>query len=124
VYKKVKTEIYRTIILCVALYGCQSWPLALSEESRVRVFGKRVRIRIFQEKRDGAIRGWMKLHNEGLHNLYSSPNIIRMIKSKKGRWAGNVVCMGAKREEYRILVGKPEERDHKEFLDVGGRLSK
>jgi hypothetical protein len=52
--------------------------------------------------------GWRKLHNEELHNLYSSPNIIRMIKSRMMRWAGHVACMKAKRNAYKILVGKPE----------------
>jgi hypothetical protein len=52
--------------------------------------------------------GWRKLHNEALHNLYSSPSIIRMIKSRRMRWAGHVVRMGEKRNEYRILVGQPD----------------
>jgi hypothetical protein len=54
--------------------------------------------------------GWRKLHNEELHNLYSSPNIIRMIKSRRMRWAGHVARMGERRNAYRILVGKPERR--------------
>jgi hypothetical protein len=53
--------------------------------------------------------GWRKLHNEKLHNLYSSPSIITMIKSRRMRWAGHVACMEEKRNAYRILVGKPEE---------------
>jgi hypothetical protein len=54
--------------------------------------------------------GWRKLHNEELHNLYSSPSIIRIIKSKRMRWAGHVARMGEKRIVYRLLVGKPEGR--------------
>jgi hypothetical protein len=64
--------------------------------------------RISQSKRDEVTGGWRKLRNEELHNLYSSPNIIRMIKSRWRRWAGNVAGVGAKRNAERILVGKPE----------------
>jgi hypothetical protein len=64
--------------------------------------------RIFGPKRDEVTGDWRKLHNEELHNLYSSPNIIRMIKSRKMRWAGHVARMGEKWNAYRILVGKPE----------------
>jgi hypothetical protein len=70
----------------------------------------------FRPKRGGVIAGWEKVHNEELHNLYCSPSIIRMIKSRRMRWAGHVARMGAKRNAYRILVGKPED------LDVGGRI--
>jgi hypothetical protein len=65
--------------------------------------------RIFGPRRDEVTtRDWRKLHNEELHNLYSSPNIIRMIKSKRIRWAGHVPRMRTKRNAYRILVGKPD----------------
>jgi hypothetical protein len=64
--------------------------------------------RIFGPKRDEVTGGWRKLHNEDLHNLYSSPNIIRMIKSRGMRWAGHVARMGEKRNACRILVGRPE----------------
>jgi hypothetical protein len=66
--------------------------------------------RIFGPKRDEVTGSWRKLHNEELHNLYSSPNIIRMIKSRKMRWAGHVARIDAKRNAYTILVGKPEKR--------------
>jgi hypothetical protein len=66
--------------------------------------------------------GWRKLHNEELHSLYSSPSIIRMIKSRKVRWAGHVARMGAKRNVFRILVGKPERKRPLEGLDLGGRI--
>jgi hypothetical protein len=66
--------------------------------------------RIFGPKRDEVTGGWRKLHNEELHNLYSSPSIIRMIKSRRMKWAGHVARMGEKRNAYRILVGKPEEK--------------
>jgi PAS domain-containing protein len=73
----------------------------------MRVFGNRGLRRIFGLKRDEVIGGWRKLHTE-LHNLYSSPSIIRMIKSRRMRWAGHVARM-EKRNAYRLLVGKPEE---------------
>jgi hypothetical protein len=72
------------------------------------VFENRVLRRIFGLKRDEITGGWRKLHNEELHRLYSTPSIIRMIKSRRMRWAGHVARMGAKRNAYRILVGKPE----------------
>jgi hypothetical protein len=71
-------------------------------------FENRVLRRIFGPKRNGVMGDWRKLHNEELHNLYSSPTIIRMIKSRRLRWAGYVVRMGEKKNAYRILVGKPE----------------
>jgi hypothetical protein len=73
----IKVRIYRTVILSVVLYGCETWSLTLREEHRLWVFENRVLRRIFQPKRDEE-RGWRKLHNEELHDLYSSP--IRMIK--------------------------------------------
>jgi hypothetical protein len=72
------------------------------------VFENRVLRGIFAPKRDEMIDGWRKLHNEELHNLYCSPSIITIIKSRRMRWAGNVARMGEKRNAYRILVGKPE----------------
>jgi hypothetical protein len=71
-------------------------------------FENRVPRKIFGPNRDDMVGGWRKLHNEKLHNLYSPPNIIRMIKSRMMKWAGHVPCMGEKRNAYRILVGKPE----------------
>jgi hypothetical protein len=67
----------------------------------------RVLRRIFGPKRDEVMGDWSKLHNEELHNLYSSPNIIRMIKSRRVRWVGHVARMGEKRNAYRIFVEKP-----------------
>jgi hypothetical protein len=74
------------------------------------VFENRVLRRIFGPKRDEAKREWRKLRNEELNDLYSSPNIIRVIKSRRMRSAGHVACMGEKRGAYRILVGRPEGR--------------
>jgi hypothetical protein len=85
-----------------------SWFLTLREEQRLRVFENRVLRRIFGPKKDEVTGDWRKLHNEELHKLYSSPSIIRMIKSRRMRWAGHVARMGKKRNAYGILVGKAE----------------
>jgi hypothetical protein len=86
--KNVKIKIYKIIILPVGLYGCGTSFLALREEHRVRVFENRVQRRIYGTKRDEVTGDWRKLHNDGLHNLYSSPNIIRKIKSRRIEWQG------------------------------------
>jgi hypothetical protein len=72
------------------------------------VFENRVLRRIFGPKRDEVTAEWRKLHNEKLHNLYSSPDIIRQVKSRRMRWAGHVACIGEERKVYKVLVGKPE----------------
>ena len=92
----------------VFLHGCEIWSLTLRAERRLRVFENRILRRIFGSKRDEVTREWRKLHNEKLNDLYSSPNIVRVIKSRIMRWAGHVACMGDKRGVYRVLVGKPE----------------
>jgi hypothetical protein len=76
---------------------CETWSLTLREEHRLRVFENRVLRRIFGPKRDEVTRGWRNLHNEELHNLYSSPRISRMIKPRRMRWAVHVARMGEKR---------------------------
>jgi hypothetical protein len=101
-------KIYKTIILPVVLYGCETWSLTLREEHRLRVFDNRVLRRIFEPKRDEVTGEWRKLHNEELHNLYSSADIIRQDKSRRMRWAGHVARMGEERKVYKVLVGKPE----------------
>jgi hypothetical protein len=106
----VKIEIYKTIILLVVLYGCETWSLTLREEHILRVFENRVLRRIFGPKRDEVTKGWRKLQNEELHGLYSSLSIIRVIKARRTRWAGHVACMGEVRGAYNILVGKLEGR--------------
>jgi hypothetical protein len=82
--------------------------LTVREEHKLRVFENRVLRRIFGPKRDGVTGGRRKLHNEELHNLCSSPNIIRMIMSRRLRWEGHVARMGERRNAYRLLVGKTE----------------
>jgi len=106
--KNLKITVCRTVILLVVLYGCETWSLTLREERRIRVSENRVLRRIFGSKRDEVTGEWRKLHNEELNDLYSSPNIIRVIKSKRMKSEGNVACMGDKRDVFRVLVGKPE----------------
>jgi hypothetical protein len=104
----VKVRIYKTIILPVVLYGCETWSLTVREEHKLRVFENKVLRRIFGPKKDGVTGGWRKLHNEELHNFYSSPSIIKIIKLRRMRWAGHVARMGEKRNVYMLLVGKRE----------------
>jgi hypothetical protein len=105
--KNLKIKIYKTVILPVVLYGCKTWSLTLREEHRLRVFEKRVLRKIFGPKREKD-RSWRKLHNEEIHSLYSSPNIIMVIKSRRMKWAGHVACIGEGRSVYRVLVGRPK----------------
>jgi hypothetical protein len=82
--RNVKVKKYNNIILPVVWYGCETWSLTLREEHRLRVFEDRVLRRIFGPKRDEVTGEWRKLHNEELHNLYSSPDIIRQVNSSQG----------------------------------------
>jgi hypothetical protein len=84
----------------MVLYGCETWSLTLRDEYRLKVFENRVLRRIFRPKRDEMTGEWRKLHNEELRNLYSSPSIIRIIKSRRMRWAGHVARMREKRKGY------------------------
>jgi len=106
--KNIKIKIYGTVILPVVWYGCETWSLTLREERRLRVSENRVLRRIFGPKRDEIIGEWRKLHDEELNDLYCSPNVVRVIKSRRMRWAGHVARMGERRGVYRVLVGKPE----------------
>ena len=100
---------YRTIILPIVLYGCETWSLTLREERRLSVFENRVLRRKFGPRRDYVTGEYRKLHNEELNDLYSSPSFVRVVKSSRMRWAGHVARMGERRGVYRVLVGKPEE---------------
>jgi hypothetical protein len=120
--KNTKIRVYRTVILPVVLYGCETWSLTLKEEQRLKVPENRVLRGIFGPKRDEVTGKWRRLHNEELNDLYSSPNIIRVIKSRRMRWAGHVACMEEKRGAYRILVGRPGEGDHLGDPGVDGRI--
>jgi hypothetical protein len=106
--RNVKVKIYKTIILPVVLYGCETWSLTLREEYRLRLFENRVLRRIFGPKRDEVTGEWRKLHNEELHNLCSSPDIIRQVKSRRMRWAGHLERMGEERKLFKVFVGKLE----------------
>jgi hypothetical protein len=104
--KNLNTKIYKTVTLPVVLYGCETWSLTLREEHRLRVFENRV-LKIFGSEREED-RSWRKLHIDELDNLYSSPNTVRVIKSRRMRWVGHVARMEEGRGVYRVLGGRPE----------------
>ena len=106
--KTLKIKIYRTIILPVVLYGCETWSLILREERRLRVIENRMLRRVFGLKRDEVKGEWRKLHNEELRDFYTLPNIVRVVKSRRKRWAGHVARMGERRVVHSVLVGKAE----------------
>jgi hypothetical protein len=107
--KCAKIITYRTVIFPIILRG-ETWSLTLREECRLRVFENRALRRIFGPKRDEVTGDWRRLHNEELYVLYSSPDIIRVTKSRRLRSARHVARMGERRGAYRALVGKPEGR--------------
>jgi hypothetical protein len=104
------------------LYGCETWSLTLREKHRLRLFENRVLRRILGPKRDEVMGEWRKLHSGELHNLYTSPDIIGQVKSRRMRWAGYVACMGEGRNVYSVLVGKSEGKCHLKDQDVGWRM--
>jgi len=95
--KNLKIKIHRTIILPVVLHGCEAWSLTLREERKLRVFENMVLRRIFRPRRDEVTGEWRRLHNEELNDLCSSPKIVRVMKSRRMRWAGHVTCMAEER---------------------------
>jgi hypothetical protein len=106
--QKLKIKIYKTVILPGVLYGCETWSLTLREEHRLRVFQNRVSRKIFGPKREEDV-SWRNLYNNELHSLYSSPNIVRVIKLRRMRWAGHVV-LGGGGGVHRVLVGRPNRK--------------
>jgi hypothetical protein len=105
--KNLKIKIYKTVILPVVLYGCETWSFTLREEYRLRGFENSVLRKIFGPKRE-VDRSWRKLHNDEIHRLYSSPNIVRVPKTRRLRWTGHVARMWEGRGVYRVLVGRPD----------------
>jgi hypothetical protein len=119
----MKVKIYKTIILPVVLYGCETWSLTLREEHRLRVFENRVLRGVFGPKRDEVMGERRKVHYGELHNLYSSPDIIRQIKSRRMRWAGHVARMGEGRETCTgFWWESTKERDNSKNRGVDGEM--
>jgi hypothetical protein len=118
--KNLNITTYKTTILPVALYGCETWSLILRQENRLGVFENRVPRKICASKKDELTGGWGELHNEEFHNLSSSPIIMRMTESRRMRWAGHVVRLGEKMNTGFWLESQ-KKRDHYEYHDrVGG----
>jgi hypothetical protein len=111
--RNLKIKIYRTIILPVVLYGGEAWSLTLREERRLRVFGP---------KGEEVTVEWRKLHNEELYNMYSSPSIVRVVKSRRIRWAGHVARMGEERGWTGCWWGNLREKGCWGDPDVDGRI--
>ena len=108
--KNLKIKIYRNIILRLVLYGCETWWLTLRKERTLRVFENMV-LRIFGPRRDEVTGEWRRLHNEELNDLYSSPNIVRVIKSRRMRRAGHVARMGEEKGCIGSWWGNRRKRD-------------
>ena len=117
--QKFKIKIYRTIILPVVLYGCETWSLTLREKRKLRVFENMV-LREYLDRREEETGEWRRLHSEELNDLCSSPNIVRVIKSRRMRWAGHVVRMGEERGCRGCWWGNRREGDHWGDLGVDG----
>ena len=100
--------VHLTMILPVVLYVCETWSLTLREERRLRVFENRVVRRVFGPKRNEVTGEWRKIHIEKLNDLYSLPSIVRVVKSRRIKWAGHVARMGEGKGVHRVLVGKRE----------------
>ena len=110
--KNLKIKIYRSTVLPVVLYGCETWLLTLREERKLRVFENMVLRRIFGPRRDKVTGEWRRLHNEELNDLYPSRNIVWVIKSRRMRWARYVACMGEERGCIGSWWGNRREGDH------------
>ena len=113
-------KIYRAIILLVVLYGCETWSLKLRQGRKLMVFENMVLRRIFGPRRDEVTGEWKRLHDEELNDLYYSPNIVRVIKSRRMRWAGHVARMGEESGCRGSCWGNRREGDHWGDLGVDG----
>jgi len=120
--KNLKIKIYRTIILPVVLYGFETWSLTLREKRKLRVFENMVLRGIFGPRREEVTGEWRRLHNEELNDLYSSLNIVRVIKLRIMRWAGHVARMGEERGCIESCWGNRKEGDHWGDLGVDGLI--
>ena len=118
--KNLNIKIYRTIILPVVLYGCETRSVTQREERNLRVFKNMVLSRIFGPRRDEVTGEWRRLNNEELNDLYCSPNIVRVIKWRRMRWAGHVARMGEERGCIGSWWGNRREGDHLGDLGVDG----
>ena len=95
--KNLKIKIHKTIVLPIVLHGCETWSLTLREKRNLRVFENMVLRRIFGPRMDEITGEWRRLHNEEINDLYCSPNIVRVIKWRRMRWAGRGARMGEER---------------------------
>jgi len=117
--KNLKIKIYRTIILPVVLYACETRSLTLRWERKLRVFENMVLRRIFGSRRDDVTGEWRTLHNEELNDLFSSSNIVRVIKSRRMRWAGHVARVVEERGCLGSWWGNRRERDQDGWIILG-----
>ena len=120
--ENIQIKTFRTVILSVVLYGCETWFFTLREEHRLRVLENMVLRKIFGPKRDEVTGHWRRLHEDGPYALYSSPNIIRVIKSRSIVWKGVRSPYEDRRGACRVLARRPDGRNHLEELDVDERI--
>jgi hypothetical protein len=121
-FRNLKIKVYRTIILPAVLYGCETWSLTLREECRLRVIENRVLKRVFGPKRDEVTGKLRKLHIEELNYLYFLPSIVRVVKSRRMRWAGHVARMKRKEGRRGWCWENLRERGRWGDPDVDGRI--
>jgi hypothetical protein len=121
--ENINTKMYRNTILPVVLYGCETWSLTLREERRLSVFENRVLRKIFGPKRDEVTGEWRKLHNEELSDRYCLPTNVRVIKSRRMRWAGHVARMEERKGVFTgCWWGSLRERDHLKYPGLDGSI--
>jgi len=118
--QKFKDQDIQNYNFPVVLYGCETWSLTLRDERKLRVFENMMLIRIFGPRRDEVTGEWRRLHNEEQNDLYSSPNIVRVIRSRRMRWAVHLARMGEERGCIESWWGNRREGDHWGDLGVDG----